>query len=264
MNFQTSVDIPVLSWHIGYTDRILMLGSCFSDNIARKAHEYWFQVEANPFGTLYNPVSIAHHISQCADKADVIIVTFGSAWVYIDKALAAGPADLNAVVDNCEKRPATDFWRYRLTVDDIVGLWRPVLDRYKDKRWLFTVSPIRHKKDGLHENQISKGILLQAVEALNVDYFPSYEIMLDELRDYRFYAADMLHPSDVAIDYLWEKFVACCMSPDIAPEMRMLHQYWLDCAHRPLHPESEEARRFADQLAERKRLLLQSYPWIGE
>ena len=262
MIFTTPVDIAPSAWKIRYADRLLLLGSCFSDNIAKKAREYYLQVEANPCGTLYNPISIAHHVEALADKADVVLVTFGSAWVYIDKALAAGEIQLEAVVDNCEKRPASDFIRYRLSVEDIVAAWQPLLQRYRDKRWLFTVSPIRHKKDGLHENQLSKAILLQAIEQLGVDYFPSYEIMLDELRDYRYYAPDMLHPSEVAVDYIWERWVETYIDEATQAEMRPLHQLWLDRQHRPLKPDTAEATRFVEGVEQRAKELQKHYPWI--
>lgn len=252
MQLCTPIHITPSDWKITLNDRLLLLGSCFSDRMADKFREYFFRVTANPTGTLYNPVSIAHHIDDYAPEADVIVITFGTAWVYIDK-------HSSEVVDNCEKRPATDFIRRRLTVDEIVDLWRPIVERYKNKRWVFTVSPIRHKKDGLHENQISKAILLQAVDALvfqrSGQYFPSYEIMLDELRDYRYYAADMLHPSDVAVDILWERWRDTYFAQDTLQSMTRLHQLWLDEHHRPLHPDSNEAQAFAAHIEQEKREL---------
>ena len=138
-------------------------------------------------------------------EANVVIVTFGTAWIY----------EMNGkVVGNCHKLPAEAFTRRRLSVDEIVETWRPILKRWSDKHWIFTVSPIRHVKDGLHENQLSKATLLLAVERLIGDtgltakpvYFDSFEILLDELRDYRFYADDLVHPSSMAVKYIWERF----------------------------------------------------------
>lgn len=276
----TAVHIARSEWSIRYEDRLLLLGSCFSDHIARKMQEYYLQVTGNPFGALYNPISIAHHMTDelLADK-DVILVTFGTAWVYVDKLRvergewSVERGDLAAVVDNCQKRPAAEFIRYRLTVEDIVSAWRPILERYSDKRFVFTVSPIRHRKDGLHENQISKAILLQAIDSLTaqrsdsasgqVSYFPSYEIVLDELRDYRYYAEDMVHPSAVAVEYIWERFRDTYIYEESTRvSMRELHQLWRDTQHRMLHPETEEAKRFAQHVqAEKDRLRIQ-YPWI--
>ena len=248
MKLYTSVDIAPSPKKIAYNDKILLLGSCFADNIGTKFGEYYFQTTVNPYGTLYNPASIAkaisgigngvsdigivehnglwhslsHHgsfsradkedlvraceqsrvqLREALQQASIMIITFGTAWVYEYE---------DKVVANCHKLPANRFVRRRMTVDEIVEIWQPILAAMPDKHWIFTVSPIRHVKDGLHENQISKAILLQAVDRLTakqldspiggLSYFPSYEIMLDELRDYRFYAEDMVHPSQVAVD----------------------------------------------------------------
>ena len=222
MELLTKVNIQSLEKKIGYQDKILLLGSCFADNVGEKFGEYYFQTTINPFGTLYNPISIAnnllpiasdhlpivchnglwhsmmHHgsfshpnkdelLQRCGEsrtimrralqEASTIIVTFGTAWVY---------EYYGQVVANCHKLPAKDFVRRRLTVEEIVQTWQPIIEQMSDKHWIFTVSPIRHIKDGLHENQISKAILLQAIDCLvsnssAVSYFPSYEIMLDEL-----------------------------------------------------------------------------------
>ena len=300
MKLHTSVEITPSARKIGYGDKILLLGSCFADNIGAKLNEHYFQATINPLGTLYNPASIAlaltdtcfpitdsqiiyhnglwhsmlHHgsfssvdkvemmarcqqsraeLQQALHEATTVIVTFGTAWVYeMD----------GKVVANCHKLPANCFTRRCLTVNEIVDIWKPIVQNTSEKHWIFTVSPIRHIKDGLHANQISKAILLQAVERLGHSYFPSYEIMLDELRDYRFYAEDMVHPSSVAVEYIWQRFVETYMTIDTQKEMRMLNQLWRDRQHRFLHPESPEAKAFQDQLNQRINLLQSSYPWI--
>ena len=310
MKLYTSVDIAPSPKKIAYNDKILLLGSCFADNIGTKFGEYYFQTTVNPYGTLYNPASIAkaisgigngvsdigfvehnglwhslsHHGSfSLADKEDLVraceqsrvqlrealqqasimIITFGTAWVYEYE---------DKVVANCHKLPANRFVRRRMTVDEIVEIWQPILAAMPDKHWIFTVSPIRHVKDGLHENQISKAILLQAVDRLTakqldspiggLSYFPSYEIMLDELRDYRFYAEDMVHPSAVAVDYIWQRFVDTYMTADTQNEMRTLHQLWRDRHHRFLHPDSPEAQQFAAHIKTRLQQLQPRYPWL--
>ena len=314
MKLYTTVHVTPSEKKIGYGDKILLLGSCFADNIGAKFEEHYFQTTINPFGTLYNPASIAkavldmgygpsgmglvehnglwhsmmHHgsysgvdkeevIARCEEseiqmrealqQASVVIVTFGTAWVY----------EYNGeVVANCHKLPANRFVRRRLTVDEIVDMWQPIIASMPDKHWIFTVSPIRHVKDGLHENQVSKAILLQAVdrlismslsynlstETLHRSYFPSYEIMLDELRDYRFYAEDMVHPSAVAVDYIWQRFVETYMTTDTQQEMRILHQLWRDRHHRFLHPDSPEAEQFAEHIKTRLQALQPRYPWL--
>lgn len=305
MKLYTSVDIASSARKIGYNNKILLVGSCFADNIGAKLGAYYFQTTVNPLGTLYNPASIAlaitdsrhpipdsrliyhnglwhsmmHHgtfsgkdkaavQARCLDgyerlqralkEATTVIVTFGTAWVYeMD----------GQVVANCHKLPAHSFVRRQLAVEEIVALWRPIMERMPDKHWIFTVSPIRHVKDGLHANQISKAILLQAVDQLiatngNASYFPAYEIMLDELRDYRFYAEDMVHPSPVAVEYIWQRFVETYMTASTQNEMRTLHQLWCDRHHRLLHPDSEEAERFKLHVEKQLMRLKDDYPWI--
>ena len=279
--YYTLVSIDSAVRKIGYSDKILLLGSCFADNIGVKFDNHYFQTTINPYGTLYNPASIAqvltdirfpisdnqlilhnamwhsmsHHgsfshpnkedVLRCCQKsrevmsnalkeASTIIVTFGTAWVY----------EWNGkVVANCHKLPANQFTRRCLTVEEIVANWQPIIQAMSDKHWIFTVSPIRHIKDGLHANHLSKATLLQAIDTLIVNarglnpssiysYFPSYEIMLDELRDYRFYAEDMVHPSEVAVEYIWQRFVDTYMTQETRDEMRALHQLWRD--HNPI------------------------------
>lgn len=309
MELQTPVYIPPSARKITYQDHILLLGSCFSDGMAEKMQACYLPHTANPYGTLYNPLSIAQamdtradedwivfdkglyhnllrhgsfsgtdesevrravaesreQMRQALEQATVVIITFGTAWVYEYE---------GRVVANCHKLPASAFTRRRLTVNEIVAAWEPILERHKDKHFIFTVSPIRHVKDGLHENQVSKGILLAAVEELTrqfdgavgrphlheqtmpaADYFPSYEIVLDELRDYRFYAEDMVHPSAQAVQYVWERFVSTYMSPQTQQEMQTLHRFYQKKHHRLLHPDSEESKRFLQQLAEEEKRL---------
>lgn len=292
MKLQTVVDIKPSEWKIGYEDKVLLVGSCFADSIGQMMAQRGLHVTCNPFGTLYNPVSIAnalksqitiqrkqidrndisqipivfydglwhsmaHHgsfsrsteeetraavaesvevMQRALKEANVVIVTFGTAWVY--------EMDGRAVA-NCHKLPAERFTRRRLSADEIVEIWRPIVAQYPDKHWLFTVSPIRHIKDGLHENQLSKATLLQAVEQIvngqsqmanhKWHYFPSYEIMLDELRDYRFYAEDLVHPSPVAIQYIWERFAEVYCTPQTRNEMQLQLKAWKRTLHIPLH-----------------------------
>lgn len=291
IKLQTIVDTIPSERKIGYEDKILMLGSCFSDEIGEQMKQRNMSVTCNPFGTLYNPLSIAkainssfvhctsyivhhdglwhsmmHHgsfsrptreeteeavkasietMQKALQEATVVIVTFGTAWIY----------EMNGeIVANCHKLPADRFTRRRLTVEEIVAAWQPIIERYPDKHWIFTVSPIRHIKDGLHENQLSKATLLMAIEHLtaeggltversysgaviqrSVHYFPSFEILLDELRDYRFYADDLVHPSSLAVNYIWERFVDTFCTPQTRNEMVIQHKRWKFEHHRPLH-----------------------------
>ena len=234
MDFRTKVDIRKDAAGICHEHSITLLGSCFSDNIGQKLVDAGFSACVNPLGTLYNPASIHDAICQSAlpeekrngeffswlhskahglipEGENVLIITFGTAWIYRLK-------DSGMIVANCRKQPDRLFTRERLTVEDIVRMYSEPLftERLshdgKPTRILLTVSPIRHRKDGFHENQVSKSTLILAVEELcrlypeTYTYFPAYEIMMDELRDYRFYADDMLHPSQKAVDYIWERF----------------------------------------------------------
>ena len=311
MELLTKVQINPSETKIGYQDKILLLGSCFADNIGEKFGEHYFQATVNPFGTLYNPASIMkaitlsfehdnkHYILQhnglwhsmmhhgsfshpdknellsrynesltimhnALQEASTIVVTFGTSWIYQMEGM---------VVANCHKIPAERFRRDCMTVGQIIDMWLPLLVQIPNKHWIFTVSPIRHIKDGLHANHLSKATLLQAIDTLIVNarglnpsssysYFPSYEIMLDELRDYRFYAEDMVHPSQVAVDYIWQRFVETYMTVDTQGEMRTLYQLWRDRHHRFLHPESEEAQTFAERIASRVQNLKEQYPWL--
>ncbi len=325
MKLQTIVQIPPAPWQISYDDRLLFLGSCFSDAISEQLAMRSFRLTANPFGTLYNPLSIAqafytlacpklveynglwhsmaHHgsfsrptkeeteqavsgsierMQEALRDASVIIVTFGSAWVYEWALTEQRERSINLlsnIVANCHKMPESWFVRRRLAVEEIVAAWQPLLSRYADKHWIFTVSPIRHVKDGLHENQLSKATLLMAINRLIAQhselcqhggqnpvsaavYFPSYEIVLDELRDYRFYASDLVHLNETGVQYVYERFVESFFSSGTREEMDALYRYYLQSQHRLLHPESDESRQFLQRLAARREQLLKRYPWI--
>ena len=255
MELMTRIDIPQSGWKMKPGAKVLLVGSCFADEIGEKMVRGGFDAMVNPFGTLYNPASIAvnllralsekevlmsgnvvfenvegvwhswlhhssfssvdaatvvarinettHRVADFLRDADVLIVTLGTAIIYRLK-------ETGMLVANCHKQPDSLFVRERLTAYDIVDQWQMLLQLLESVnpklKILFTVSPIRHKRDGYHVNQISKGILLQAVDEMGVEYFPAYEIMMDELRDYRFYADDMIHPSVQAVEYIWQRF----------------------------------------------------------
>lgn len=257
IKLQTPVDIPESKIKISFDDSILLLGSCFSDNIGLIMKNMGFRACTNPFGTLYNPVSVcnavrrldsavpfgedecvqmgagaklvcsfSHHTAAARAtsaeflvnaneslaessaffrEASTIIITLGTAWTFRFNATGE-------IVSNCLKRDAKEFTRERLSLKTCSVLLNSLVGKYPQKRFIFTVSPIRHLKDGAHGNQISKSTLLMAVESVVENhpdqcvYFPAYEIMMDELRDYRFYAEDMVHPSQQAVNYIWERF----------------------------------------------------------
>jgi hypothetical protein len=201
-------------------------------------------------------------LQEAVREADVVVVTFGTAWVYeMD----------GEVVANCHKMPANRFLRRCLTVEEIVELWEPIIMRMPDKHWVFTVSPIRHVKDGLHANQISKAILLQAIDSLisslslqasKLDYFPSYEIMMDDLRDYRFYASDMLHPNDVAIEYIWNTFKASFFDDSTAQLVARCERAYKRIEHRPFTDNFAEIEKFQNETAKVLNALADEHPHI--
>ena len=321
MNFRTELHIPASPWRITHKDKLLLLGSCFADTVGERFQSAGFDALVNPFGTLYNPASIAAILSRLFEpfepfapfellpfgsegwgswmshsllsrptreealalhnqrleeaaaqlrQATVLFVTFGTAWVY-------RLADTSEVVANCHHEPVSRFTRERLSVEEIVRLWQPLLKRLHaanpDLRVIFTVSPIRHLRDGAHDNQLSKSTLLLAVEQLqhlsdasdqtpHAAYFPSYELLLDDLRDYRFYAEDLCHPSSVAASYIWERFSETWFDATTRDLIARVEELTKALHHRPLHPDSPENRRFQEQTRARLQALLDEHPYL--
>lgn len=200
------------------------------------------------------------------NKADVIFITFGTAYIYQLK------SD-NKVVGNCHKFPSDMFNRKRLSVQDIFDDWTKLIAKLLDKnpqlQLVFTVSPIRHFKDGAHENQLSKSTLHLAIAALkehfgrNVHYFPAYEIVMDELRDYRFYTSDMLHPSDVAVDYLWKRFSETYFTDQTLSIMQEWAEIYRALQHRPLNGVTENYQSFLLQTKDKIARFSHKYPFIS-
>ena len=197
--------------------------------------------------------------------ADRIVLTFGTAWVY--KLKSSGKD-----VSNCHRLPEKMFDRQLLTVGEIVAEWKSLLlslwKQNPELKILFTVSPIRHWKDGAHGNQLSKATLLLAIDALQKEfpehtaYFPAYEIMMDELREYRFYADDMLHPSTTAIEYIWERFTGSMLSPDSLSILKEWKDIQKAINHKPFQPESEAYKRFISQTLLKMERLNEKFPYF--
>ena len=247
----TRVEINKFPTKISGTDTVMVLGSCFANETGARMKESGYNVCINPFGTLFNPVSIANSIArldsailfradECVEmgagagkicswwhhtsfarltadeflenankalqeassiwkKSNKVIITLGTAMVW--KLVSNGE-----VVSNCLKRPSREFSHEMLSVAQVAAVLGRIVKSHPDKEFIFTVSPIRHMGEGAHQNTISKATLQLAIEAVGATYFPSYEIMLDELRDYRWFAEDLVHPSKEASDYIWERF----------------------------------------------------------
>jgi hypothetical protein len=218
---------------------------------------------ANPTGVLYNPFSIADLLESSPEglaEADYVLVTFGTAWVFEEG---------GRVVANCQKRPAHLFTRRRLSVAEIEerfeGLMQGVL---KDKQVIFTVSPVRHLKDGFEENSLSKATLRLAVHEIvarhpeQATYFPAFETLTDDLRDYRFYGADLAHPSAEAVEYIWEKFSEAALAPETLKLLPQIEAIVRATEHRPFNPDTEEHALFRRSMLERAREFAARHPEI--
>lgn len=197
-------------------------------------------------------------------EADIIVITLGTSWAYVLK-------DTGRIVSNCHKLPANRFNRVSLSTDQSVSELTTVIKRIKEinprARFIFTVSPIRHWKDGAVENQRSKASLILAISQLenefdNVYYFPAYELMMDELRDYRFYASDMLHPSDQAIDYIWKRFTDTYFTEETVKTIAEIEQLINSLNHRPIHTSTNNYKKFILSLRTKLDSLLKKYPTL--
>lgn len=269
MEFRTSVETGKAEFEVGPGERVLLVGSCFANEIGRQFSDNGFPVTVNPYGTVYNPASILHtverltaseELSQPGQHMGLCFLTLGTNRVYRLK-------ETGEIVDNCGKRPASLFQEEDLTVDECAAYLteavRLLHDRWPDINVVLTVSPIRYRKYGYHGSQLSKATLLLAVNKLisshSLYYFPAYEILMDELRDYRFYAADMLHPSEQAVGYVWERLVDWCLSGEARVFMEEWRPIWEALQHRPFHPESEEYRQFTERTQARLRAFQEKY-----
>ena len=314
MKFRTKIDIKGAPHPIGYQKPVVMLGSCFTNNTGSYLEKYLFPVSVNPFGVIYNPLSISNSIGaligkeeyleedlrfhdglwfsfdhytkfsdpdrkiatekinkaflqarQLFHRAGHLILTFGSAYIYQYR-------ETGKVVNNCHKLPASQFTRRLLTVEEIVQHYQVLVERITllnpELKIILTVSPVRHIMDGLTGNQRSKSTLLLSageLEKLFPDtcyYFPSYEIMMDDLRDYRFYNADLLHPNEQAIEYIWNHFVGKCIKEDAVKIIKRLDPLLKALHHRPLHTHTEQYEKFREQLAEKTRKLKKEFPFL--
>lgn len=314
LQLQTKIIIPETNTPIDYSSQIMLLGSCFAENMGDKLLYYKFQTQVNPFGIIFNPFSIEKLIervvlqryftkddifffnerwhcyevhSELSDtdaevvlsklnrilldtqkqlqEATHIIITYGTSWVYRH-------IETNAIVANCHKVPQKQFSKELLSIDSIqksIQNTVSLITTLNPKcNFIFTVSPVRHLKDGFVENQVSKAHLIAAIYSTTntkqqtLNYFPSYEIMMDELRDYRFYADDMIHPSSTAIDYIWERFAATQIDANEIATMELVQTIQKGLAHRPFNPNSESHQKFEANLKEKIATLEAQYSFM--
>ena len=316
MEFRTTVKTGENRGWLHHSDHVVLLGSCFSDNIGGKMHGALFNAMVNPMGTLYNPMSIARGVKRLIDcepvagkdlfmqggvwnsydfhsryslpdkqaaidrmngrieqghtalaNARLLTVTLGTAMVYRLKATGE-------IVANCHKVPQHEFERKMATVDEMATELDTMLNRLHEfnpeLRIILTVSPIRHIADGLGTNSLSKASLRVAIHKAMAhhgeycDYFPAYEIMLDDLRDYRFYSSDMVHPSDVAVEYIWQAFQATYLDDHSALAVARCERIHKRLQHRPMSSNRETVDRFHADTASVVRNLIKEYPYLAD
>lgn len=254
MQFSTPVNIPLAGFSIEPCERMLFVGSCFADNIGQRFVADKFRAVVNPDGVMYNPASILHTVDRYVDRLETedaeaprtAVFTLGTNHVYILN-------ETGEIVDNCRKRPQRLFTECELTVDECAEYLCRAIGRLRsvnpDMRVVLTVSPIRYAKYGFHGSQLSKAVLLLAADKVvrgqdMVEYFPAYEIVNDELRDYRFYREDMLHPSDQAVEYIWQRFGDTYFSEHTRSFLEEWRPVKAALGHRPFNADSEEHKEF--------------------
>ncbi len=275
MEFRTIVDIPKPNFQIEPLEEMLFVGSCFADSIGQRFVEEQFRATVNPYGVMYNPASVLHTVERWLPlqlERDggrfprITFITLGTNHVYRLK-------ETGEIVDNCQKRPATLFQEEQLTVDECADYLRRTVNllcsHRPDAQVVFTVSPIRYRKYGYHESQLSKATLLLAVNkvitshhppsTIHQTYFPAYEIMMDELRDYRFYREDMLHPTPQAVEYIWQQLVDHYFSPRAQQFLQEWAPLKAALNHRPFNPDSDAYRQFLADTNAKVNALLTRY-----
>lgn len=309
MEFSTKVDILSPAFRISHADKILMMGSCFTENIGAYLLQYKFKININPFGIVYNPISIFNSIKRISDKklyseeellqknelylsldhhgrfsgpdqqqvlehinkeietanallkdSKFIFITPGTSFVYKH-------IEQNRIVANCHKFPNTVFEKKLLNVEEIVSAFDKIQPLLKNKTVLFTVSPVRHWRDGAVENQRSKSILIESIHRIiskysNCHYFPAYEIVMDELRDYRFYAEDMLHPNATAIKYIWERFSETYFDAETMSINKRIEKINLLLQHRIKNENTAEEKAFRDHIKKSLEEFKKDHPGI--
>ncbi len=315
MNFTTKIPIQKSNFQIDYSSKIVLLGSCFAESMGKKFQYFKFQTTINPFGIIFNPVSLEKLIRRCVENrqftendiflhnelwhcfevhselsnldkntflnslnelidvthqqlnnATHIIITLGTSWVYRN-------IEANEIVANCHKVPQKQFTKELLTIEETEKSLKNIISLVHSVNpncnFIFTVSPVRHTKDGFVENTLSKAHLITAIHKTfskhpsPITYFPSYEIMMDELRDYRFYAEDMLHPNQTAIDYIWIKFFENYISKSEFGLMNEICTIQKGLKHRPFNKNTESHQKFIADLKTKMTTIQKKLPFIS-
>lgn len=314
MHFSTKITIPQSRFPIDYDCKIILLGSCFAENMGEKFNYFKLQTTVNPFGIIFNPVSIAKIIERSVRKnyfketdvfyhnelwqsfevhsehsnidknsflislnelidathqqlteATHLFITLGTSWVYRN-------IETNNIVANCHKVAQNQFTKELLKSTEIENSITTLIALVKsiNSRCTFTVtvSPVRHIKDGFVENTVSKAHLIAALHQITnqhptLTYFPAYEIMMDELRDYRFYSEDMLHPNATAVDYIWELFCKSFVAVPAVQTMSAIDAIQKGLAHKPFNPNSDVHQKFETHLKTKIEAIQKAFPHIS-
>ncbi|TCN51057.1 GSCFA domain-containing protein [Flavobacterium circumlabens] len=317
MQFRTLIPLSKTNNPIDYNSKVISLGSCFAVNMAEKLDYFKFENHTNPFGIIFNPVSIEKIIKRVfkqelftekdvffhnerwhcfdihsdwsnSDKQELlenlnqiaktlvqqlsnathVIITYGTSWIYRN-------TESSEIVANCHKVPQKQFSKELLSVETIQKSIQNTIDLTQalnpSINFIFTISPVRHVKDGFAENQLSKSHLFTALhqvlkthnsQFITHNYFPSYEIMMDELRDYRFYGEDMLHPNPIAIDYIWQRFSENYITEDSLLTMKEISEIQKALNHRSFNPDSEQHLKFLSKLQQKIKSIEEKFPHI--
>jgi len=320
MKFHYEFDLKKLQQPINHQHKLLLIGSCFTENIGEKLQKHKFSVLQNPNGILFNPVSVSEAVINIIDekkytaadlfqhnetwhswqhhsrysgitaedavqkinastqeahdylkKADYLLITLGSAWVYTLTEKAAN-ATVGTVAANNHKAPADWFQRKLMRVDQVMVVLGTMLDKLgafnPNINVIFTISPVRHLREGVIDNNRSKAVLIQAVHELNerlekLYYFPAYELVIDDLRDYRFYAEDLVHPNYAATEYVWNKFIDACMNEETKALMKQIAEINLAFQHKPFNSNTEQHKKFLHSYAEKAKKLHEQHSYLN-
>ena len=319
MKFHYEFDIKSLAEPINHVHNILLVGSCFTENIGEKLKKHKFKVLENPNGIVFNPVSVAetiinivenkqydgtdlfqhneawhswqHHsrfsglsVEEALHKintstkeahdyiknADYLMITLGSAWIYTLTENASN-AKVGTVAANNHKAPADWFNRRLMEFGQVITVLGTMLDRLgalnPNIKVIFTISPVRHLREGVIDNNRSKAVLISAVHHLieqlpKLYYFPAYELVIDDLRDYRFFAEDLVHPNYHATQYVWEKFVNACMNQDTKQLMEEIASINLAFNHKAFNPTSQQHKKFLESYYTKTKQLQETFPYM--
>lgn len=310
MKFKLEINIEQSVVKLNHKDESILIGSCFSAEIASRLNESGFSIASNPFGTLFHPEAISNviqstitdninvdikrsddvfhswdssgvlfgmsdyelidnvlHIRKELKKsllsAKILVITFGTAWGYNHN-------ELSKVVGNCHKESQDKFTKSLSSINEMEETWLELIQSLKifnpELQLIFTVSPVRHKKDGITENNRSKARLLEfvhrIVESTSAKYFPAYEILIDELRDYRFYSEDLVHPNSSAVDFVWKKFEKAYCSEETISLSQDIKKIKLSESHKTLYPNSNADVKMKEATSKSKDELLNKYPYL--